>query len=688
MRLIPLAFSLSFFTACALASETEIGTSLLKDISDTTKIATQTNQNIDYQPFILSILHSDDLSKLGVRTLGEALTLVPGVDMAANTMNNRTPIFRGSNPTAYGQSTLVIDGFVVNDHFFSGYDAYLDLPIELIERIEVVRGSGSFIEGVNGYAGTINVITHAKSASISDQKGRLFTHTGSDDAIGVGGWAQYSGEKWNLILDAFTQRDDLQSPVQVTDTAVSPNSPQTGYAKLGMHHSGFGITYSYDAFELNGRFNNYKNNSAFGNLNALPNADGMLQQPSWYIQSKYTLPITNNTTLILKASMMEDSWKSDSRPLPTGTYTFLLNPITLATKTVTFMDGYWASLMVKSRRITGGTSVHYDGFDTHHLTSGIESTWDEAIDSYSVTSDKTGLTTNILDYTDTPFQYFKYQNSKRQTTNFYLSDTMTVNDQIAIAMTLGMTSTSDINSDFYGRASIVYQPTRNDIFKIMAGTGNRYPSFQEMYLTWSLYAGGNPNLSAEKVKSLEAQYLRKINTNLTAGLNLFYLVNSQQIVRDATNTFQNYGKNVIQGGEAELRGKLSADDTLTLSYSYIYGTVKDKNGNESALPYTASHLIKAAYSYDFDNHWTLGGIWNYVGSKKRYISDTRDDLAAYNTLDLALGWDMNAPKGWYVQGVIKNITDTTVRYPAPESTYADDYPIADRTFWIRMGWKF
>jgi hypothetical protein len=61
VRLIPLALSLSVITACVIASDTEMGNSLLQDISDTTKIATQTNQNIDYQPFILSILHSADL---------------------------------------------------------------------------------------------------------------------------------------------------------------------------------------------------------------------------------------------------------------------------------------------------------------------------------------------------------------------------------------------------------------------------------------------------------------------------------------------------------------------------------------------------------------------------------------------------------------------------------------------------
>jgi iron complex outermembrane receptor protein len=645
--------------------------SLNDDIAQMEILATQTNQNIDYQPFILSILHGDNLSTLGIKTLGEALILVPGVDMATNTMNNRTLIFRGSNPTAYGQSTLVIDGFVVNDDLFSNYNSYLDLPIELIDRIEVVRGSGSFIEGVNGYAGTINVITHAQSDPLSTENGALFAWSGSDSAMGLGGWSRYKGEDWRLSLDVFTQRHDQQTPISVKD-AIG----RSGEAQLGMEQSGFGITYKNGGFDLHGRYSDYQSSGAFGNLNILPNPDGKFQQPSWYLQGKYTIPLVQDMTLSLKASIMENSWKSDSRPFPPH---FVYNGIPLN-------DGYWASLMIKSRRISGGASLYYDGVESNRLTAGIESTWCEAIDSYSITTNKvTGV--GMVDYSNTPRAFIDAKSAKRQTTNLYLSDRITINDATAVALTMGIIDTSDIKSHPYGRAAVVYQPNRNDIFKIMVSSGERYPSFQEMYLTPSPYGTGNPNLTYEEVHSIETQYLRKINMNLTAGLNLFYIASSEQIVRDPIGIFQNYGKSIIKGIEAELHGKMTLNDTFLLSYSYIHGEVENINGIQNDLPNTASHLIKAAYSYDFSNGWSLGGIWNYVGSKKRH-HDIRGDLTSYNTIDMALGWDMNAHKGWYAQGVVKNLANTIVRYPSPASTYVDDYPIADRSFWIKTGWKF
>ncbi|MDD2950978.1 MAG: hypothetical protein PHU29_09335, partial [Sulfuricurvum sp.] len=295
----------------------------------------------------------------------------------------------------------------------------------------------------------------------------------------------------------------------------------------------------------------------------------------------------------------------------------------------------------------------------------------------------------LVDYSNTSRAFIDTTNAKRQTTNLYLADNIDINEHTALALTLGTIKTSDVNSENYGRASVVYQPDYTNIYKLMAGTGFRYPSAQEMYVTPSPYATGNPNLTHEHVNSIEGQYLRKLNTNLTAGINLFYLKNTQQIVRDSTGTFQNTGDNVIHGGETELRGKITPEDTFTLSYSYIHGKVSDhSNGIESNLPYAASHLIKAAYSYDFISGWTVGGIWNYVGNKKRYTNDIRNDLSSYNTLDLAIGWQMNESKGWYAQAEVKNIGDSIVRDPSPALTYRDDYPIYDRSFWIRTGWKF
>ncbi|MCI4405908.1 MAG: TonB-dependent receptor plug domain-containing protein, partial [Sulfuricurvum sp.] len=273
--------TLSYLPLALCAADQQLITTLNDDLSTTEQLATQSNHNIDYQPFILSVWQQNELVAFGAHTLKDAIMLIPGIDMMGDTINNRTPIIRGSNPLAYGQTKLAIDGVVVNDRAFDSYNGYLNFPIELIERIEVVRGSGSFIDGVNGYSGTINVITYAKNEN-KERNGVIYGSFGSDSYRQAGFLYSYRADKWKIASDFFTQSDDATSPIKVTDKYA-----HSGYAPLNSQQVGFGLTYTYDDFYLKGRFNRFETGSAFGNLNALPNAEGKQTLPSWYIESGY-----------------------------------------------------------------------------------------------------------------------------------------------------------------------------------------------------------------------------------------------------------------------------------------------------------------------------------------------------------------------------------------------------------------
>ncbi len=131
------------------------GASLKQDLQTFSHIANLSKENEFFQPHILSVYKGDELEQLGVQTLQEALWLVPGVDVYADNMGIAYPVFRGSNPIAFGQTKLFIDGVLVNNVFGDHYTQYMHMPIELIKRIEVVRGPGSKSEGINAYAGSI-----------------------------------------------------------------------------------------------------------------------------------------------------------------------------------------------------------------------------------------------------------------------------------------------------------------------------------------------------------------------------------------------------------------------------------------------------------------------------------------------------------------------------------------------------
>jgi outer membrane receptor for ferrienterochelin and colicins len=659
---------LSLISFILNASEEPILDSLTEDMAQVAQSATETNYNVDYQPFILSTWEQKDLFAFGARTLKDALMLVPGIDMMADTMNNRTPVIRGSNPLAYGQTKLAIDGIVINDRTFDSYNGYLDLPIELIQRIEIVRGSGSFIEGVNGYSGTINVITYAKDEG-EHKKGAVFGGFGSNSAEQAGFWYTHRAIEWKLSTDLFYQNNDAKTPIPVTDKYRN-----IGFAPLNSRQIGIGMAYQYGDFSLKGRFNQFKSGSAFGNLNALPNADGMQSTPSWYIEGQYKHKLSDHLNMQMKTGIMEDGWESSARSLPPGTY-----------GAITFPTGYWAFLKFNSRLIYGNLSTTYTGFDHHTLILGFTQKYEDAIDMSSITTNRLGGST-FVDYTYTA-PFLDQGSACRHTNEFYLSDTIDISEKLALSLYAGGTKASNIKFNTYERAALVYQPYRRHILKLMAGNSYRLPSWQEMYTLNNPARIGNPTLRPEHVVSYEAQYLYKPTAAATVGINVFYLQNKDQIATNtATTIYQNIGERNILGYETEFRGSLGDNDSIALSYSYITGDTTKANITTDYLPYASQHLLKAAFSYALTPELKAGAVGRYASEKERRPNDRTSAMNSFTTLDLILGWENK--EGLYLQGSLKDVANNIYRYPSPPSTYPDDYPVEGRTFWLRAGWKY
>lgn len=669
LKFLSLTFIYSLIPLSLYAAELPPLTSLNEEMSYTEQLATQTNRNIDYQPFILSVWEQKDLIPFGVHTLKDAIMLLPGIDMMANTNNNRTPVIRGSNPLTYGQTKLAIDGVVVNDRSADTYTGYLDFPIELIQRIEIVRGSGSFIEGVNGYSGTINVITYAKDDNIR-QNGIVFGSFGSDTARQAGFWYTHRASEWRLSGDFFYQSNDALSPIKVTDKFHN-----TGYAPLNSEQIGFGLSYFYNDFYLKGRFNHFNTGSAFGNLNVLPNTEGTQTFPSWYVEGGYTYNILNELTINAKAGMMEDGWEEDSRLLPSGTY-----------GVITFPDGFWAHTDFNTRMLYANISATYTGIKNQKIIAGYSQKYEDLLDMSTITTNKSGGSA-LVNYTDTA-PFIDAGSACRHINEFYLNDTIDINDLLALSLNLGGTKASTVDFEPYARAALVFQPYRQHILKFMVGNSFRLPSFRELYTQNHPTQVGNPNLESEHVISYETQYLYKPTIDSTFGINLFYLRNKDQITPNTTNKmYQNIGERNIKGFETEFRGSLGENDLSFLSYSYIRGETIKGNETTDYLPYASSQLLKGGVSYALTPQINAGIVGRYSSEKDRRPNDSRKNaMESFASYDLILGWEDLS--GFYVQGAVKNANNAIYRYISTPATYADDYPIEGRTFWIRTGWKF
>jgi iron complex outermembrane receptor protein len=110
----------------------------------------------------VSVLTSEDIRVLGLRTLGEVLDQMRGLHVSHST----DYVFLGARgiggpQSLAGRVLLMVDGVPALDNLFDqpylGHDAVID--VALIERIEYAPGPGSAMYGDNAFLGVINVVT-------------------------------------------------------------------------------------------------------------------------------------------------------------------------------------------------------------------------------------------------------------------------------------------------------------------------------------------------------------------------------------------------------------------------------------------------------------------------------------------------------------------------------------------------
>jgi len=141
------------------------------------------------------VITPEDIRRSGSTDLPDLLRMVPGVDVAQIDSNTWAISVRGLNQRFSNELLVLVDGRSVYTTEFGGvYWDSLDLPLEDIERIEVIRGPGGSAWGANAVNGVINIITK----KTSDTLGALVVSGGGNVQEGFG-TLQYGGNAGSSI---------------------------------------------------------------------------------------------------------------------------------------------------------------------------------------------------------------------------------------------------------------------------------------------------------------------------------------------------------------------------------------------------------------------------------------------------------------------------------------------------------
>lgn len=151
-------------------------------------------QQLSKAPAAVFVLTAEDIKRSGATSIPEALRWVPG--LTVNRVDGRTWAIsaRGSARLYADKILVMIDGRSLYTPLFSGviWDS-IDVPLDDVERIEVVRGPGAVMWGPNAVNGVINIISKRSKAT----KGALLSAATGNELRGAAGarWGAAPSDK-------------------------------------------------------------------------------------------------------------------------------------------------------------------------------------------------------------------------------------------------------------------------------------------------------------------------------------------------------------------------------------------------------------------------------------------------------------------------------------------------------------
>lgn len=167
------------------------------------------------------VITREDIQRSGAQHLADLLVMVPGVQVARQSANEWAISARGFNGNYNNKMLVLIDGRSVYNPIWGGVTwNEQDFPLEEIDHIEVIRGPGGTLWGVNAMNGIVNVITKDSKVTqglyVSGSGGYPFYDsgaTGTTTMNGVGS-AHYGGKLGDDLFYRVYAQADNQEPFE------------------------------------------------------------------------------------------------------------------------------------------------------------------------------------------------------------------------------------------------------------------------------------------------------------------------------------------------------------------------------------------------------------------------------------------------------------------------------------------
>ncbi|TNE88265.1 MAG: TonB-dependent receptor [Deltaproteobacteria bacterium] len=556
-------------------------------------VASRYEQTLAKAPGIVTVVTADDIRTGGYRTVSEVLRTLPGVYVWDSLEGRDLAAVRGIVSADNNKVLLLVDGMPLYDGVYN--HAFLDeyLPIHSIAQIEVVKGPGSVTYGTNAFAGIVSIRTFDAS-QLDGVRAR---------------WTLGGNFRTDLTVSAAGRERLGQQDVSIAAYARLADGLGDG---LGDTPRGRNDISGYDPK----RTINVGAKLAVGGLSAqlfhtdhrhvfLPSEvddpfDAMAKDLDdfglWYhntaIDLRYEAKLSRDVSLTPYAfSQLHDN---------PGAYFFGADSWTLDTTTNEISwDVTTVETEKRTRRVGGGVDLAARPGLDHRIVAGL------GIESISV------LQLADLYYEDGSTQprvdaFRANRGSRILTPAAFAQYTWTALPELEVVGGVRVHQPLRTDTDTWvatplqvsPRAALLYVPSSQVTAKLLYGNAFRAANARELFVVLPEgdrpFASGNPNLSPERIDTLELELSLQPTEPLSFRLDAFASQLRNEIDKDSDVYSNNENALNVAGGEVSVGVEVERLD-LSASYALTLAQYEDGSG-----------LYAGQQQYEFPPHMAKG----------------------------------------------------------------------------------
>ncbi len=172
----------------------------------------------------LTVITRQQIDALPVNSIAEVLRLASSVDVRARGVRGAQTDFSLRGAT-FGQVLVLVDGVRLNDAQSGHHNGDIPVPLDLVERIEILYGPGSSLFGADAVGGTINIVTRRDAdESLMVQGGSFGTAAGRAHGDFTRGSVRQSAGVSFDRSDGFMYDRDFKSAILRSRTSIGERS--------------------------------------------------------------------------------------------------------------------------------------------------------------------------------------------------------------------------------------------------------------------------------------------------------------------------------------------------------------------------------------------------------------------------------------------------------------------------------